>query len=52
MLKLPSIPDMTFARNKLRAEHKNGFGLEFRTLPALMTVSKEPLDLEADSNSD
>lgn len=46
ILQLPSMPDMTFARNYLSITHRDGFGLEFNALDALRRVSKEPLDLE------
>lgn len=37
-LHLPHFPDMTFANNLLRIQHKNGFGLEFKALDALVEV--------------
>ncbi|KAI1294986.1 TIP41-like protein [Halotydeus destructor] len=45
-LDLPSHPEMLFARNYLKIEHKQGFGFEFIPLEALKMVSKEPLELE------
>lgn len=38
-LSIPHLPDMVFADNLLRIQHKNGSGLEFNALEALKLVN-------------
>ncbi|XP_013380103.1 TIP41-like protein isoform X1 [Lingula anatina] len=40
-LKLPQLPEMIFANNKLRLVHTDGFGIEFNALDALRLVDAE-----------
>lgn len=40
MLEIPHLPDMTFARNLLRVQHRDGYGIEFTALDALKEVKK------------
>ena len=40
MLEIPHLPDMTFARNLLRVQHRDGYGIEFTALEALKEVKK------------
>ncbi|KAB7497040.1 TIP41-like protein [Armadillidium nasatum] len=45
-LKLPSVPDMVFAKNKMIIEHENGGKIEFNALDALKQVGDSPHDIE------
>lgn len=40
-LKLPQLPEMTFASNCIRLEHDKGFGIEFNALEALKLVDSK-----------
>ncbi|GFY37804.1 TIP41-like protein [Trichonephila inaurata madagascariensis] len=40
-LKLPQLPEMTFASNCVRLEHDKGFGIEFNALDALKFVDSK-----------
>lgn len=41
VLQLPQLPEMVFAENLLRLQHKNGYGIEFNTLDALKRVDSK-----------
>ena len=43
-VKIPTFPDMTFARNKLTVRHDKGFGIEFNCEDALRTVCADQED--------
>lgn len=45
-LKIPTYPDMTFARNKLVVRHDAGYGIEFNCMDALQSVRADKLDNE------
>ncbi len=41
ILSMPHMPDMTYANNSLRIEHKRGFALLFNCIDSLKLVAKE-----------
>ena len=45
-LKIPTYPDMTFARNKLVVRHEAGYGIEFNCMDALQSVRADKQDTE------
>lgn len=45
-LKIPTYPDMTFARNKLIIKHESGYGIEFNCMDALQSVRADRNDSE------
>lgn len=40
-MQLPQLPEMVFAENLLRLQHKDGYGIEFNALDALKRVDSE-----------
>lgn len=40
-MQLPQLPEMVFAENLLRLQHKDGYGIEFNALDALKRVDSK-----------